>query len=288
MIGKTISHYKILEKLGEGGMGVVYRAEDTKLGREVALKFLSSDGAGSSQDRARFLREARAAAALDHPNICTVYEVGEAEGQAFIAMACIEGTTLKDRITAGALDLSEALDIAAQVADGLGAAHEKGIVHRDIKPENLVVTPEGRVKIMDFGLAKLAEATRLTKPGSTVGTIAYMSPEQARGQEADHRADIWSLGIVLYEMATGQRPFQGTDTQAVVYSILNDRPPPLPGLLSDAPAELEELLNCCLAKEADDRFQTAGELAVALRGIKVAQSDRAPGVSPDAVTIAAG
>ena len=288
MMGKTISHYRILEKLGEGGMGVVYKAEDVKLGREVALKFLSSERPASPQDQARFLREARAAAALDHPNICPVYEIGEAEGQVFIAMACVEGNTLKDRIAKGALDLSEVLDIAAQIADGLAAAHEKGIVHRDIKPTNLMVSPEGRVKIMDFGLARLAEATRLTKPGATVGTIAYMSPEQARAQDVDHRADIWAVGVVLYEMATGQRPFQGTDTQAVVYSILNDRPPPLASLLPDTPAELEELLSCCLAKEADDRFQTAGELAAALRGIKVTQPHRAPGVSPDAVTIAAG
>jgi serine/threonine protein kinase/WD40 repeat protein len=286
MIGKTISHFKILEKLGEGGMGVVYKAEDTSLGRSVALKFLSSEGTGSDEDHARFLREARAAAALDHPNICPVHEIGEAEGQAFIAMACLEGATLKERIAAGPIALREILDIAAQVADGLAAAHEKGIVHRDIKPANLMLTREGRVKIMDFGLARLAEATRLTRPGAALGTIAYMSPEQARAEDVDHRADIWSLGVVVYEMITGQRPFGGADSRAVAHAIMNDRPLTLTSLRPDVPSDVEELVRRCLAKEPGERFQTARELAAALRRIEVAEpGPEATAVQADAATV---
>jgi WD40 repeat protein/serine/threonine protein kinase len=272
MIGKTISHYRIIARLGEGGMGVVYKAEDTKLKRMVALKFLSSSKAASEDDQARFLREARAAAALDHPNICGVYETGEAEGQVFIAMAYIDGESLEQRIKSRAVGLAQALDLAAQAADGLAAAHSKGIVHRDIKPANLMITPSGQVKIMDFGLAKLAEATRLTKPGDTLETLAYMSPEQARGEEADHRSDIWSVGVVLYEMLTGRRPFEGAYSQAVIYSILNEKVPPLSSVLPDVPKELEGLLDCCLAKEPDDRFRTADKLSSALRSIKLEES----------------
>ncbi|MCK4409721.1 MAG: protein kinase [Candidatus Eisenbacteria sp.] len=288
MIGKTVSHYRILEKLGEGGMGVVYRAEDTKLGREVALKFLSSEGAGSSQDRARFLREARAAAALDHRNICPVYEIGEAEGQAFIAMAFVDGESLRRRIETGASDLSEIVEIVAQVADGLSAAHEKGVVHRDIKPENIMVTGGCGVRITDFGLAKLAAATRLTRPGSILGTIPYMSPEQASREDVDHRSDIWSLGVILYEMVTGERPFTGAHGPEIMYSILNDKPRLLTSLRPDAPDELEDLVERCLAKEADERIQSAVELASALRRIGLADPDRtkAAGVSADEVTAA--
>src|SRR3970040_2369205 len=194
MIGQTISHYRIVEKLGEGGMGVVYKAEDLKLGRAVALKFLPSHLLESDEHKARFLHEARAAALLDHPNICTVYAIDEAEGRTFLAMACLEGQTLKQKIAARPLPLQEALDIAIQIGQGLQAAHEKGIVHRDIKPANIMITPQGQVKIMDFGLAQLSDRTKLTASGMKLGTPAYMSPEQTEGKLADRRGDIWSLG----------------------------------------------------------------------------------------------
>ena len=227
MIGRTISHYKILEKLGEGGMGVVYKADDTKLERHVALKFLSPRILGTDEEKARFVHEAKAAAALNHPNICTIYEIDEADGQTFIAMECVEGRSLKARIQSGSITLDETLAIAVQVAEGLTEAHAKGIIHRDIKPANIVVTPGGRAKIMDFGLARSSEATQLTVAGTTVGTVAYMSPEQARGGRIDHRTDIWSLGVILYEMIAGRRPFGGSRDQAVIYSILNEEPEPL-------------------------------------------------------------
>ena len=197
MIGKTISHYKILEKLGEGGMGVVYKAEDTKLQRTVALKFLTPHTLGAEEEKARFLHEARAAAALTHPNICHVYEIDEAEGHDFIAMEYVEGKSLKERIEAGPLRIEEALDIAIKIAEGLRKGHEKGVIHRDIKPANILVTIEGQAKITDFGLAKSAKRTVLTKAGTTLGTMAYMSPEQTRGEGVDDRGDIWSLGAVL-------------------------------------------------------------------------------------------
>ncbi len=197
MIGEIISHYKILEKIGEGGMGVVYKAEDTKLKRIVALKFLPSNALGTEEEKARFIREAQAAASLNHPNIATIYEIDEVEGEIFIAMEYIEGQTLKEKINSGPLKIKEAVKIACQVADGLNAAHEKGITHRDIKSANVMLTEKGQAKIMDFGLAKMAARTGLTKEGTTLGTIAYMSPEQSRGEHVDHRSDIWSLGVVL-------------------------------------------------------------------------------------------
>ncbi len=222
MIGTTISHYKILEKLGEGGMGVVYKAEDTKLKRTVALKFLPPELTRDPEAKERFIHEAQAASALDHNNICTIYEVAEIDdGQLFIAMACYEGETLKSRIAQGQLRIEEALDFVGQIAQGLVRAHEVGIVHRDIKPANIIVTTRGEVKIVDFGLAKLSGRTLLTKSGTTLGTAAYMSPEQARGEQVDQRTDIWSLGVVLYEMLTGKRPFESEYEQALVYSILN-------------------------------------------------------------------
>ena len=219
IIGSTISHYKITEKLGEGGMGVVYKAEDTTLERAVALKFLADHLLNDDEAKERFLREAKAAAALHHPNICPVYEIAEADGKTFIAMAFLEGDSLEERITQGPLSLKDALDIARQTAEGLQAAHDKGVFHRDIKPANILISPEGRPTIMDFGLARLTEASRLTKVDTAMGTVAYMSPEQAQGMEVDSRSDLWSLGCVLYEMVSGQRPFQGQYDQASPDSI---------------------------------------------------------------------
>ena len=216
MVGQTISHYKVLEKLGEGGMGVVYRAEDTKLDRSVALKFLPAHLLGSADVRTRFEREAKAAASLNHPNICPVYEIDEADGKSFISMAFIEGESLDSMISRGPAPLDEALAIARQIAEGLDAAHEKGVVHRDIKPENVIVDTKGRVTIMDFGLALLSEASRLTRMDETVGTTAYMSPEQTQGSGADHRTDLWALGVVLYETITGRQPFKGDYDKAVM------------------------------------------------------------------------
>ena len=209
MIGQTISRYRVVEKLGEGGMGVVYKAEDTKLSRTVALKFLGAHLLGNAEARQRFLREAQAAAALHHPNICTVYEIDEAEGRTFIAMAFLEGESLEQKIARGPLPIKELLDIGQQAAKGLQAAHEKGILHRDIKPANILIDATGHATIMDFGLARLTEASRLTKADTTMGTVAYMSPEQARGEEVDPRSDLWALGVVLYEMTCGRPPFQG-------------------------------------------------------------------------------
>jgi eukaryotic-like serine/threonine-protein kinase len=207
--GRTISHYKVIEKLGEGGMGVVYRAEDTKLHRTVALKFLRPDAIGSEEPNTRFLQEARLAAALDHPNICTVHDIEEADGHTFLAMAYVPGENLSDKVRQRPLLFEEALNIAVQMAEGLHVAHENGIVHRDIKSANVIVTDKGQVKIMDFGLAHLAGGARITRTGTIVGTPVYMSPEQVRGQDVDHRTDIWSLGVVLYEMVTGRLPFRG-------------------------------------------------------------------------------
>jgi len=268
MIGKTISHYKITEKLGEGGMGVVYKAEDTKLKRAVALKFLPPELTRDPVAKERFIHEAQAAAVLDNPNICTVYEIEEAEGQSFISMAYIEGQNLKERVESGPLKLEEALDIAMQVAEGLQAAHEKEIVHRDIKSANIMVTTKGQAKIMDFGLAKLAGRTKITKTGTTLGTVAYMSPEQAKGGEVDQRTDIWSLGVVLYEMVTGKLPFKSEYDQAVVYSILNEEPEPVTSLRPGVPKELEWFIAKALAKSPGERYQQIGDILVDLRSLK--------------------
>ncbi len=268
MIGKTISHYRITEKLGEGGMGVVYRAEDTRLERDVALKFLPPDMTRDASATQRFVQEAKAAAALNHPNICTVFEIDEADGRTFIAMECIEGEDLGIRIKSGALEFSEAIDVAVQVAEGLAAAHERGIVHRDVKPANIVVTSKGRAKIMDFGLARTAGGARLTRLGTTVGTVAYMSPEQARGHDVDHRTDIWSLGVVLHEMLTGDRPFTGDRDQAVIYSILNAEPASIASLVPGAPPELAGALVKALAKDPAARYQSAGDLASDLIAVR--------------------
>ncbi|UCF78985.1 MAG: protein kinase [Candidatus Eiseniibacteriota bacterium] len=268
MIDKTISHYKILEKLGEGGMGVVYKAEDTKLKRTVALKFLPPELTRDSEAKARFLHEAQAAAALSHPNICTVHEIDEADGQIFIATECIEGKTLKEKIASGPMKIDEALSTVIQVAEGLQEAHERGIVHRDIKSANVMVTSKGQAKIMDFGLAKLAGGTKLTKTGTKVGTIAYMSPEQARGEEVDHRSDVWSLGVILYEMLTGQLPFKGDYGEAVVYCILNEEPEPITAVRTGVPMELERIIDKALQKGVRTRYQGAAEVLADLRRIR--------------------
>ena len=269
MIGKTISHYKILEKLGSGGMGVVYKAEDTKLKRTVALKFLPPELTRNEEAKERFVHEAQAASALEHNNICNIHEIDETDdGQTFIVMACYGGETLEEKINRGPLKIEEATDIAIQVAEGLAKAHEQGIMHRDIKPANVHVTKDGVVKILDFGLAKLRGQTKLTKEGTTLGTAAYMSPEQTRGEDVDHRTDIWSLGIVLYEMVTGQLPFKGDYEQAVIYSILNEEPEAVTGSRTGIPMGLECIVNKALAKDQDERYQHVDEMLVDMRSVR--------------------
>ncbi|MFQ5629294.1 MAG: serine/threonine protein kinase, partial [bacterium] len=224
MLGKTIQHYKILAEIGRGGMGVVYKAKDTKLKRTVALKFLPPHLTDDTEAKARFITEAQAASALDHPNICTIHQIDETEdGQLFIVMAYYEGETLRESVSSGQLSVDNAVEIARQVAAGLACAHEAGIVHRDIKPANIFITKQGVVKILDFGMAKLA-GQNLTKTGAAHGTVAYMSPEQAQASPTDHRTDIWALGVILYEMLTGEQPFKGDFDQVVMYSIVNEEP----------------------------------------------------------------
>ena len=267
MEGRSISHYEVQRKLGAGGMGVVYKALDTKLDRLVALKFLPNHLLGDEEVRKRFEREAKAAATLHHPNICPVYEINEVDGQSFIAMALIEGDSLDKKISTGPLKLEEALDIAQQIATGLEAAHEKHIVHRDIKPENVIVDAKGHVTIMDFGLAQLTQASRLTKANTTMGTTAYMSPEQCEASGTDHRTDVWSLGVVLYEMVTGQHPFKGDYDQAIMYSILNEAPEPMTALRTGVPMEIEVAVNKAIKKSPNERYQNTGDLVVDLTRI---------------------
>jgi len=265
LIGKTISHYRILEKLGEGGMGVVYKAEDTRLKRTVALKFLPPDSTRDPDAKERFVHEAQAASALEHPNICNIHEIDETEdGQLFIVMSCYDGETVKAGLTRGPMPVEEAAGIALHVARGLAKAHGKGIAHRDIKPANVFVTSEGRTKILDFGLAKLAGQTRVTKAGSTVGTVAYMSPEQARGQEVGPGTDIWSLGVMLYEMLTGKVPFAGERAESVLYSVVHEEPIPAGDVRSDVPHELTAVVSRCLQKDPAKRYQSAEEMIAAL------------------------
>ena len=280
MIGRTVSHFRVLEKLGEGGMGVVYKAEDTKLTRTVALKLLPPTALPGEDDRARFVHEAKAAASLNHPNICTIYEIDEFEGRPFIAMEFVEGRSLAALIESGPMKLDKVRDIASQLASGLQCAHEKGIVHRDIKPSNIMVTPAGLPKIMDFGLARAAGQTKLTREGMTVGTVSYMSPEQVRADALDQRTDLWSLGVLLYEMVSGQRPFKGDYDQVVMYSILNEEPAPLTSLRTGVPLELERIVMKALAKQPEERYQHADELLSDLRRLggelSGAESKRTP------------
>jgi serine/threonine protein kinase/predicted Zn-dependent protease len=287
MIGLTVSHYKILEKIGEGGMGVVYKAQDLKLKRVVALKFLPKDKLGIERDRTRFLHEAQAAAALDHPSICTVHEVVEADEHAFIVMAFIRGSSLEEIIRAGRLELGTAVDYAIQVAEGLQAAHAQRIIHRDIKSANVMVTNVGGARITDFGLARLPDRTRLTQESSTVGTVSYMSPEQLQGREVDKQTDIWSLGVVLYEMIAGRLPFRGDRDTAVVYSIMNEIPEPLRKVRPDTPAALEQIVSKAMAKNWEERYINANELLADLRNVETAikTGEAMPAASPSKATV---
>jgi len=283
MIGRTISHYKIIEKLGEGGMGVVYKAEDTKLKRIVALKFLPPELTRDPDAKKRFIQEARAASALDHPNICTIHEINETEeGRIFICMSCYEGETLKKKIERGPLTLEESISIAGCIARGLVKAHGKGIIHRDIKPANILVTADGQVKILDFGLARLAGQTRLTKIDATVGTAAYMSPEQTQGGEITPGTDLWALGVVLYEMLTSLLPFRGDYDQAVIYSILNDPPQAIRDLCPEIPFELERLVEKALAKNPGERYGQADDILSDLESVTAktaSKSEPAPSIA---------
>jgi serine/threonine protein kinase len=272
MIGQTISQYKITRKLGEGGMGEVFLAEDARLDRTVALKFLPPGMAQAPDIKARFIQEAKAASALKHPNVCTIHDIQEHEGRMFIVMEHVEGTTLAEK--KGQLSIKKAVDIAAQVADGLAAAHEKGIVHRDIKAENIMLRDDGLAQIMDFGLAKLRGVSRLTKEGSTVGTTAYMSPEALQGHDTDHRTDIYSLGVVLFELVTGRLPFDAIHETAVMYEIVNVDAPPPSAVRADVDPELDRIVLECLDKEPDERYQSARELAKDLRRFNRTSSGR--------------
>ncbi len=266
MIGESILHYKIIEKLGEGGMGVVYKAEDTKLKRMVALKFLPPHVSIDNEAKERFIHEAQVASALDHNNICTIYEIGESkDGQMYMAMALYEGETLQNKIQKGPILLEETLNIAIQIAEGLVKAHEKDIIHRDIKPANIMITSDGIAKILDFGLAKLSGRAKLTKEGTTLGTVAYMSPEQIQGNPVDKRTDIWALGIILYEMLTGKSPFQGDYEQGIMYSILNEEPEPIS---RDLPDEVKKLISGALEKDPEKRFQTVDQIVSQLKNIQ--------------------
>ena len=287
MIGQTISHYKITGKLGEGGMGVVYKAEDIKLRRIVALKFLSTAALGDEDEKARFSREAQAAAMLDHPNIAAVHDIEEMDGRTFMAMAFIDGPTIGEKVKERPLKMEEALDIAIQICEGLKEAHEQGVTHRDVKPANIMLTRKGRVKITDFGLAHLAGRSKLTKSGTTLGTPAYMSPEQALGEPTDRRSDVWGVAIVLYEMLAGRPPFVSEHEQAIIYSIINEDPEPLTAVRTGLPTELDRVMFKGLAKRPAERYQHVDDMLVDLRRLqKKLEADRsASQTSPPAVTV---
>jgi eukaryotic-like serine/threonine-protein kinase len=290
MMGKTISHYKILEKLGEGGMGVVYKAEDLKLKRMVAIKFLPRSLSIHGEERERFTMEAQAASALNHPNVAVIYEIDESEGETFIVMEYVDGKTLRE--AKQGLSIRQVADIGIQIAEGLAAAHEKGIVHRDVKAENIMLRKDGRVQVMDFGLAKLRGVSKLTKMGSTIGTIGYMSPEQAQGVETDQRTDIFSFGVLLFELLTGQMPFNGSHEAAVMYEIINVDPPAISDLRHDVEPELERIIMKCLEKDREERYHSVKDVSVDLKhfkrdseGRRVERKTPSPGTSQISVPV---
>ena len=272
MIRNQILHYKILEKLGEGGMGSVYRAKDTKLKRTVALKFLSKEFVENEEFKMRIYREAQTASALDHPNICTIFEINETDDeQLFISMAYYDGMTLDKRIESEIIESNEAMDIVIQIAKGLQAAHQKDIIHRDIKPANVIISKDGVAKILDFGIAKFKGETKFTNDNVSMGTIAYISPEQVNGEKIDHRTDIWSLGVLLYELLTRQIPFKGEYDQAIIYSILNESPTPIKEYTDSAPEKLISIIQKMLNKNPDERYQNMMDLIDELKTISSKQ-----------------
>jgi serine/threonine protein kinase/Tfp pilus assembly protein PilF len=287
MIGKEILHYKIIEKLGEGGMGVVYKAEDSKLKREVAIKFLPHHISANKEERQRFEIEAQAAAALNHPNIATIYAIENSEDEVFIVMEYIEGKELKNLVkphSHESLPLNDIINYIEQIAKGLQAAHQKGIIHRDIKSSNIMLTKSDQIKIMDFGLAKMKGVSHITKFGTTLGTTAYMSPEQARGEQVDHRTDIWSLGVIAFEILTGRAPYEGEFEQAIIYSILNEEPKSILSLRKDVPLKLDQIVMKMLSKNKEYRYQDVSELILDLKVLKL--KDKQPGKDIEKKTIA--
>ncbi len=276
MIGKTISHYKVLEKLGEGGISVVYRAQDTKLKRIVALKLLMTQALGSEEEKTQFIHEAQVVSALDHPNIAEIHEIGEVEGKCFVSMAYLEGKSLKEIIGGGRIPIRAALEIAIQVAEGLSAAHKKGVIHRNIECENIMLTKEGGIKITDFGLPMLKVGSGLAKNVASLGTIQYASPEQLRGAEVDHRSDIFSLGVVLYEMLTGGSPFKGEDQREIIHSIINEDPEPLARYQKNVPGQLQGIVDKLLQKDTKLRYQNMDEVLSDLTRLKQGLISRRP------------